>query len=470
MNRVAFFSPLPPETSGIADYSAELLPALAHHLELEVFTADPRATASLLSERLPLRAFSEFVGCDQDRRYDAVIYQIGNSAVHHGAIYRQLLARPGIVVLHEYMLHNLIRDLALAGTGRAEFIEEMRYCYGTTGSAMAGRLLHANNLPEMWSYPLFERIVDCAQGLIVHSRTTRDRVLASRPTARIDLVPHHLSLSGFDSADRVEESAIEDRRVLLAAHGIDPAAFVVASFGHLTASKHLDVSLEAFATFRLSHPAAVYLLVGEISEAYPRLREMLEGELGHGVVTTGRVSLDDLQRYMAACDVAVNLRYPTGGETSGACLRLLGHGRPTIVSDVGWFSEIPSSCCARVASGSHEAAEIAALLGALAGNETLRTALGANAAEWAAECHRLADSARGYADVVARSIDDPPEPYRPSPPLAAAPPDLAVSLIEAISAGLGDLGLTEEDSIAHQVVAEALVDLDLDFEPPATGQ
>ena len=34
--RVAYYSPLPPERSGIADYSAQLLPALRERIEVEV--------------------------------------------------------------------------------------------------------------------------------------------------------------------------------------------------------------------------------------------------------------------------------------------------------------------------------------------------------------------------------------------------------------------------------------------------
>lgn len=454
--RVAYFSPLPPETSGIADYSAELIPALAEHLDLELFTASNRTSDETLARDHPVRSYDAFESRDSEAPFDVVLYQVGNSAGHHGPIYRRLLVRPGIVVLHEYMLHNLVRDLALAGPGREEFVEAMRYCYGRTGLAMAGRLLHANNLPEMWRYPLFERVVDRAQSLIVHSAATRDRVLASRPAAPITVVPHHLSLHGFSTPPEGE------RRELLGALGIAESAFVVASFGHLTASKHLDASLAAFARFRRAHPEAVYLLVGEVSPAYPALREMLDGELGRGVQTTGRVPLDDLLRYMQHCDVAINLRSPTGGETSGACLRLLGLGRPTLVSDLGWFAEIPAGCCAHIEPGEHEAAEIAAVLAALADDAQLRADLGRNAARWAAEHHRLADVARRYAAVVEAAAAHPPRIDTPVPPLSAAPSDLASSLLAEVSAALGDLGLTEEDHEAQRLLAETLVDLELD--------
>ena len=48
-----------------------------------------------------------------------------------------------------------------------------------------------------------------------------------------------------------------------------------------------------------------------------------------------------LWQLMVAADVHVNLRSPTMGETSGTAIRALSLGRPLIVSDVGWFSELP---------------------------------------------------------------------------------------------------------------------------------
>ena len=44
---------------------------------------------------------------------------------------------------------------------------------------------------------------------------------------------------------------------------------------------------------------------------------------------------------MAACDAIVSLRSPTMGETSGSAIRALSLGKPLVVSDVGWFSELP---------------------------------------------------------------------------------------------------------------------------------
>jgi len=43
-------------------------------------------------------------------------------------------------------------------------------------------------------------------------------------------------------------------------------------------------------------------------------------------------------------DIAINLRGHTVGETSASLCRLMGIGVPAVVSDIGWFAEIPDDC------------------------------------------------------------------------------------------------------------------------------
>jgi glycosyltransferase involved in cell wall biosynthesis len=321
---------------------------------------------------------------------------------------------------------------------------------------MAPRLLLASDSPDLWSYPLFERVVDSSAGLVVHNQATRDRVLASRPQARITVVPQ-LAPPAIASVD-----AAGGRR-RLDALGVPRQALVVASFGHLTRAKRLALTLRAFARLRRRHPDAVYLLVGEVSPAYRELDDLLAGELGQGVVTTGRVDLDALHELMAVCDVALNLRQPTGGETSAACLRLLALGRPVVVTDDGWFGEIPDDACAKVPADRDEEALLLAFLETLATDEALRRRLGRNAKCWALEHHRPDDCAQRYAAAVDRAFTDPMPRPRVVPPLArAAAGDMTTALVGELAAALGDLGLDETDTSIQMALAEVLVELDLD--------
>jgi len=91
-NKIAFFSPLPPARSGIADYSATLLEELRKLADVQVFSSKP----------------ASFDPAD----FDVVLYQVGNNA-HHDFCYETALEHPGVVVIHEANLHHLIADITI---------------------------------------------------------------------------------------------------------------------------------------------------------------------------------------------------------------------------------------------------------------------------------------------------------------------------------------------------------------------
>ena len=84
--------------------------------------------------------------------------------------------------------------------------------------------------------------------------------------------------------------------------------------------------------------------------------------LTEGVQRLDYVSEERMWSLMAACDVLVNLRYPTMGETSGSVIRALSLGKPLLVSDVGWFSELPDDVVLKIPVDELEVATLAAAL------------------------------------------------------------------------------------------------------------
>ncbi|HEV7517134.1 MAG TPA: hypothetical protein VGR07_12605 [Thermoanaerobaculia bacterium] len=160
--------------------------------------------------------------------------------------------------------------------------------------------------------------------------------------------------------------------------------------------------------------------------------------------------------------MAVNLRYPSAGETSGTVVRLLGLGRAVIVSDDGTFSEIPDNCCAKVPLDEAEEETLFAYLQLLYKEERLRREMGENARRHMAEHCSLAGSARGYADFLKEIAAARPAPFRPAPPLAPYPADdVLTDLLAELTAEASDLGVGEGDEELLAGLAEVVVDLDL---------
>jgi glycosyltransferase involved in cell wall biosynthesis len=361
--RVAYYSPLPPSRSGIADYSKLLLPALEERID-EVVLAQP-------GKRAPAA--------------DVCLYQIGNDPDAHGWIVDALRERPGVVVLHELVLHHLIAGITIGrGNGRA-YMEAMERDYGVPGRLLALGVLD-NLLPLIWEtqperFPLTGTVLDLARGLIVHSHYVERGVREAGYLGPLWRIPH----------------AAWPGEAVVPAEGIvgDP---LVGCFGHLNMNKRIPQLLEGFARLRERRPGAKLLLVGEATERFDLDRRLERlGIGGDSLLREGYVSEERFESLMAACDVLVNLRSPTMGETSGSVIRALSLGKPMLVSDIGWFAEIPDGVALRIPVDDYEVPTIAAAL-ELAADRGAE--LGAAAREYVRRDHDLGQVADGYAAAL----------------------------------------------------------------------
>ena len=164
-------------------------------------------------------------------------------------------------------------------------------------------------------------------------------------------------------------------------------------FGHLNETKRIEELVHAFARVRERHPNARLLLVGSLAVRLARL------ELPEGVEHRDYVPEDELWSLMAACDAIVSLRSPTMGETSGSAIRALSLGKPLVVSDVGWFAELPDEAVIKVPVDEREEDTLAAALEALT-DPNVRAKMGAAARELVEREHRLDRVAEAYAAAL----------------------------------------------------------------------
>ena len=323
--KVAYYSPMSPSRSGIADYSALLLPALSKHMQVEVVKRGRfRRTSSA----------------------DVALYHVGNDPEAHGWIVEALRKRRGVVCLHEIVLHHLVAGITLARGDAAGYLDAMERDYGLAGRLLAYGVLD-NRIPPLWEtrpqdFPLAGEVLRQADALIVHSAYVEDRAREAGYDRPIERIPHPAW-----AAPDVRAADVE-------------GAPLIGCFGHQNESKRLPELYAAFARLRERHPGAGLLVVGS---ATPRVAAL---EPPAGVVREDYVDEPRLWSSMAACDVLVSLRSPTMGETSGSVVRALSLGRPLVVSDVGWFSELPDDVAVKVAPDEREVDALAAALERLA--------------------------------------------------------------------------------------------------------
>src|ERR1017187_5506752 len=370
--RVAFFSPLPPARSGIADYSEALIQSLKPLVELEVFSAASRAF--------------------DPARFDIALYHLGNN-VYHDFVYETALRHPGVVAMHESNLHHLMADLTIKRGDWDAYIRECEYHGGPQAGAYAARVRKLEVGPDYEGVPMTRRILEHARGLVVHSRYMREEMRAAGYARPVAVIPHG---AWIPEADRNEY-----RHRL----GLDEITPLVGVFGFLKPYKRIAESLRAFRRLVRLVPNARMILVGEPHPEFPL--EAMIGSMGlsANVRVLGFAPIEDFVGYLGACDIVLNLRYPTVGESSGTLLRSLGLGKAVMVSDVGSFQEFPEDVCLKVPVGEGEEDLIFEYMSLLVSRPEVAQALGANARDYVARECNWGAVARQYAAFLEAVVE-----------------------------------------------------------------
>ena len=346
--RVGFFSPLPPAPTGVADYSAALLRALRNLGDVRV----------------------------NDTTAGIALYHLGNNGLHR-RVYERALERPGVVVLHDAVLNHFF----LGALGEAEYVDEFVYNYGAWTEGLARDLWRSRatsaGAAEYFRYPMLRRIAETSAAVIVHNPSAARMVRAHAPRARVFEIPHL-----FESGAEPTGAEVERLRKRL---GVTPSTVLFAVFGHLRESKRIPSVVRALEVVR-PHARAALLIAGDVvSTEYERAMVPLLGTAG--VIRVQGLPERDWWLHAHAADVCVTLRYPQAGETSGVAVRMMGIGKPVVVTSGEETDAFPDTACVRVDSGSAEAEMLAATMAWLAGASDHRFFIGDAAQRHVREQH-----------------------------------------------------------------------------------
>ena len=413
MSRLAFLSPLPPAATGIADYSAELLALLAPLHHLDVYHAQPEVERTRLPAACGVWPAAELLTRHAERAYDLVIYQLGNGPDH--AFQYPLMTRlPGLLVLHDLVLHHAralvhldsdaarayahdpssqaLRQAALGGL--QAYTDELRQAYPRQAERLAAVQLGSVGRLLPYAYPLFRQPVAAARLTAVHNGCMARAIEDEVPAARVARVSMPIRTQALPAG---AVAALRARLLL------GPDDFVVGSFGLLTREKQIATVARAVARAVPHLPRLRLLLVGAVPDRARLDRLLADSGIAERSVITGRVAFTELAAHIEAVDVAVHLRYPTARETSAALLRLLAQGRPTVMSDLENFAEIPEDAVWR-ADPTDEEGEVTRALLRLAASPGTRDRLGRAAAAHVAQAHSDERCLESYQAAIAAAI------------------------------------------------------------------
>jgi glycosyltransferase involved in cell wall biosynthesis len=342
--KIDWFSPLPPHKSGIGEYSVQLLPFVAE--EADVTDVCPSAG---LFKKIQTPPGIDWITPEKWKsrpQGDAVpIYHLGNNA-YHRYCYEAAMKRPGVSVFHDIVMHHMLADVLVENPGPRKhwdiYERILRNEYGETGTRLSElRMRGIASDFEKFLFPLFAHIAKRSRVIVTHSDEMRDRIAWEVPDVPIHVIPHFAPPRPDELKTMTKESA---RRVL----NLPQGAPIVGFLGYVTTPKQPEAVIEGFARLARERPDARLVLVGRDHTGGRLARWTDRPELEGKIRLTGFVDLIEFYRYLLACDVVVNLRYPTVVESSGTNARALAEGRPLVVSNVGAFAELPDDACCKV--------------------------------------------------------------------------------------------------------------------------
>ncbi len=340
--KIAWFSPLPPQPSGISEYSVAIVEELKKYSQVDLWT-EGEVDWSLFPQNIvnrydhyPYEKTIKILG-----EYDAVIYNMGNNHMYHTHMFEILKRFPGIVILHDYVMHHFFlgyyQDVRQS---LDSYFNMVRSYYGYDAEVIIrqaiseGRGIHEDE--RVINYPLCEPIILRAIGIVTHTNFAKVRTerWALCPVRRIShpLLKTHIA----------EDNFIFERDKIYIFVG-----------GEITPNKLVDRIILAFANYkflsRIKDRVRI-LIVG--NDKTGKIKSLIEESKAPGIfIFVGRKEEALFNYYIKNSHICINLRYPTMGESSGVLLRCLQFGKPTIVTKVGFYDEIPDDAVIKINYG-----------------------------------------------------------------------------------------------------------------------
>jgi glycosyltransferase involved in cell wall biosynthesis len=368
-HKIAVFTPLSPIRSGIALYSEDILLKLKEYIDIDIFIDEGYVPDNpKITENFNILPYTDFERRSLD--YDTILYQMGNNIYHWYMVYF-IQKYSGIVVLH---------DINLAGLALYETQHDSEGLIKIAESERDKKYLdhvrdYLNGKPyEEFIYPLNSYIINFADGIIVHSDFARKEIYKKNIDKLSITIPLYADLS-------ICRKNVSELR---AKYNFLEKDILVISFGHVAPSKRPAEVLKAFAKLLTQKPDENLKLVfvGELHDE-SLLKVVEDLGISQNVIFTGYTTDEVFFDYISMCDICVNLRYPYKGENSATLSQALACGKPTIITDIGSFSELPDNVCIKVsANTATEIEEIYNALKNLIFDSSLRRKYGRAAIEY----------------------------------------------------------------------------------------
>ena len=395
-DKIAMFAPMPPEKSGIADYSYDIITYLCEFYDIDVFVTGSYESDKIDASNVRILNHNEF----NEDNYKKVIYQFGNNVVFHEYMIPYIReSKKSILVLHDINLNGLLTWMCRTNNDRAFLItsykEEFKYLNPRKFIELdeTGR---ANNLID--EHPINAFVTKYSKQIITHSEYGKRKLLKTNINQNVDVIRHYVKIGELPNRDEAKTKLdLKDK-------------LVISCFGYAQNSKRILQIVKALSNIKSDY---MFCIIGKVEDDIKEeLESLIEtNKLEDKIRITGFASLEDFLLYIDATDICINLRHPYNGETSGSFMRILAKGRCAIVNDIGSFSEIPNNACFKIPpveimNEKEEIAKIENSLKFLIENEAVRESIERNARTYAENELDINVVIKDYCKTIEKPIEE----------------------------------------------------------------
>ena len=326
--QIAFLSPMPPDQSGVAEYSAATIKELGKLVDVHVVSENVRAAApdGAMSAQ-PVTALPCL-----SSEFDRVVGVVGNSHFHL-EIFHLLERYGGACIEHDNRLLGFYG--LLLGPARARAVAERELRRTVTGEEIDSWLQDESKLQATF----LGEVAEWASPMFVHSRVT-ESIVHERFAAPAIYLPF--------SIYRQWETDPTDQRTKVAARqrlGMGSKEFAILSLGFVHSNKAAEEciwALDILLSWKI--PARLYF-VGSFAMDEAPFRNLVSdlALTDHVMFASEFVSEARYRDYLLAADAAVQLRTHFFGGLSGALLDCIAVGLPTVANaDLAMAMEAPA--------------------------------------------------------------------------------------------------------------------------------
>lgn len=231
--------------------------------------------------------------------------------------------------------------------------------------------------------PMTEWMASKALAVVTHSAWGINRVLDAcvGPVSTLPL-PYDANLPATDVPVR---GASDDLTLL--------------TVGHVNANKRIEQVIRAIGSSELLKTKIVYRVIGRVEPSMSLHLSELARQFGVRLTMVGEVEDEVLADALAQADVVSCLRWPSLESASASAIEAMLHGKPVLVTDTGFYSELPDDHVIKIAAPGDEAS-ICAALEYLCENPSVAHELGQRAMHWARRTFSAARYASGLQSLA----------------------------------------------------------------------